>query len=46
MAELKSKGVYASSGTVDGKTVKNIVKGYSVEAEFVEKAAEEQTPFD
>ncbi len=46
MAELKSKGVYAPSGTVAGKTVKNIVKGYSIETEFVETAAGEKTPFD
>lgn len=26
--ELKSKGIFAASGTVDGKTVRNVVKGY------------------
>ena len=46
MAELKSKGLYAPSGTVEGKTVKNIVKGYSIETEFIEMAAGEKTPFD
>lgn len=31
IAELKNKGIYGSSGTVRGKTVKNIVKGYEEE---------------
>ena len=35
ISELKGKGLYATSGTVDGKTVKNIVKGYTVEPEFI-----------
>lgn len=26
--ELKSKGIFAASGTVNGKTVRNVVKGY------------------
>lgn len=45
-SELKSKGLFINSGTVDGKTVKNVVKGYSIELEFVEMAAGERTPFD
>ena len=45
-AELKSKGIFATSGTVAGKTVKNIVKGYVVEANFVEYDSKEQLPFD
>lgn len=28
--ELKNKGMFASSGTVGGKTVRNIVKGYEI----------------
>ena len=45
-AELKSKGIFATSGTVAGKTVKNIVKGYVAEAGFMEIDSKEQLPFD
>lgn len=45
-AELKSKGIFATSGTVAGKTVKNIVKGYVADAGFIEIDSKEQLPFD
>ena len=45
-AELKTKGLFANSGTVEGKTVKNIVKGYTVEADFIEYEGQEPLPFD
>lgn len=45
-AELKIKGVFANSGTVEGKTVKNIVKGYTLETDFVEYVGQEPLPFD
>lgn len=46
-AELKSKNIFASSGTVDGKTVKNIVKGYVIsDTEFQEIAGKTEIPFD
>ena len=45
-AELKSKGIFATSGTVEGKTVKNIVKGYVAETGFVEFDSKEPLPFD
>ncbi len=45
-AELKTKGLFANSGTVEGKTVKNIVKGYTVETDFVEYEGQETLPFD
>ena len=45
-AELKSKGIFATSGTVEGKTVKNIVKGYVTETESSTFNKEEQLPFD
>lgn len=45
-AELKTKGLFANSGTVEGKTVKNIVKGYMVETDFVEYEGQEPLPFD
>lgn len=45
-AELKTKGLFANSGTVDGKTVKNIVKGYTIETDFVECGEQEKLPFD
>lgn len=45
-SELKTKGLFATSGTVDGKTVKNIVKGYTIETDFVEISSSEPLPFD
>ena len=45
IAELKNKGIYGSSGTVRGKTVKNIVKGYEEETQFVECTEKEESPF-
>lgn len=45
-SELKTKGLFATSGTVDGKTVKNIVKGYTVETDFIEISSSEPLPFD
>lgn len=45
-SELKSKGIFATSGTVAGKTVKNIVKGYVADTNFVEYDSKEQLPFD
>jgi len=41
-SELKRKGVFASSGTVAGKTVRNVVKGY--ELAFLETDGD--TPFE
>ncbi len=41
--ELRVKGIFAASGTVNGKTVKNVVKGYQLaEDGFV--AVDENTP--
>lgn len=45
-SELKNKGIFATSGTVAGKTVKNIVKGYVTETESSTFNKEEQLPFD
>ena len=45
-AELKTKGLFAANGTVDGKTVRNIVKGYTVEPEFLEYDGKDPLPFD
>lgn len=45
-AELKTKGLFANSGTVEGKTVKNILKGYSIESTFCECDKQESLPFD
>ena len=45
-AELKTKGLFANSGTVEGKTVKNIVKGYTVETDFIQYDGQEPLPFD
>ena len=46
MAELKSKGIFASSGTVEGKTVKNIVRGYTIGCDFVDCDGRNKPPFD
>lgn len=45
-AELKTKGLFANSGTVAGRTVKNIVKGYTVEDDFIEYKGQEPLPFE
>lgn len=45
-SELKAKKIYSISGTVDGKTVKNIVKGYSIESKFAKIDSSETLPFD
>lgn len=45
-AELKSKGLFMNSGTVNGKTVRNIVKGYTIESDFEEIDESEPLPFD
>lgn len=45
ISEIKSKGLYATSGTVEGKTVKNIVKGYTAEQDFMEVNGQEPIPF-
>ncbi|MCM1325246.1 MAG: phage/plasmid primase, P4 family [Bacteroidales bacterium] len=45
-AELKTKGLFMNSGTVEGKTVRNIVKGYTVETDFVKYEGKEPLPFD
>lgn len=44
-SELKTKGLFATSGTVDGKTVKNIIKGYTAEEEFMELDEKNPVPF-
>lgn len=41
-AELKNKGLFIATGTIDGKTVKNVVKGY--ELGFIE--LDVPSPFD
>lgn len=43
-AEMKNKGLYKSSGTVNGKTCRNIVKGYVIAAE--ELFVPVENPFD
>ena len=45
ISESKSKGLYATSGTVEGKTVRNIVKGYTAESDFMEVNGQEPIPF-
>ncbi len=45
-AELKAKGLFMNSGTVEGKTVRNIVKGYTVETDFIQYDGQKPLPFD
>lgn len=45
-AELKTKGLFMNSGTVEGKTVKNIVRGYTIEENFIEVDSSEPLPFN
>lgn len=42
-SELKLKGIFATTGTVNGKTCKNVVKNYEID-EW--KDADSMTPFD
>lgn len=35
-AEMKSKGIFAAQGTVKGKTVRNVIVGYTLEEDFLE----------
>lgn len=45
-AEMKSKGLFMASGTVNGVTVRNVVKGYTIESDFIEINTAEKSPFD
>lgn len=44
-SELKGKRIFATSATVDGKTVKNAVIGYSIESDFTEITDQTVLPF-
>lgn len=45
-AELKTKGLFMNSGTVEGKTVRNIVRGYTIETDFIKFEGQETSLFD
>lgn len=45
-SELKTKGLFSISGTVDGKSARNIVKGYTIETGFMEFDGSLPLPFD
>ena len=45
-AELKTKGLFMSSGTVEGKSVRNIVRGYTIETDFAKIDDSQPLPFD
>ncbi|MFG6366864.1 MAG: DNA primase [Lachnospiraceae bacterium] len=45
-AELKTKGLFMNSGTVEGKTARNIVRGYTIETDFTDYDAKESLPFE
>lgn len=44
--ELKVKGIFAASGTVKGKTVRNIVRGYTLATEDFTSVDDENLPFE
>lgn len=45
--DVKSKNIYKTSGTVNGKTVRNIIRGYDFASEdFIEVDESEPLPFD
>ena len=45
--ELKTKGLFGASGTVNGKTVRNIVRGYIfVDEDFITVDENGPLPFD
>lgn len=45
-SELKTKGLFSISGTVEGKSARNIVKGYTIETGFMEVDGSLPLPFD
>lgn len=45
-AELKTKGLFMNSGTVEGKTVRNIVRGYTIETDFIKYEGQEPLLFN
>lgn len=45
--ELRTKGIFSAMGTINGKTVKNVIKGYVLaEEEFTEIDKNVRLPFD
>ncbi len=45
-AELKSKGIFAKTGTVGGRTFRNVVKDYMIAADEKFMPTDEPSPFD
>lgn len=45
-SELKTKGIFASSGTVSGKTIRNVLKGYSRDENFTQIENTTDIPFE
>ncbi|MBQ8983282.1 MAG: DNA primase [Lachnospiraceae bacterium] len=43
-SELKTKGVFATSGTVNGSTVRNIVLGYTIDSDFYKLSSKDELP--
>lgn len=42
---MKNKGLFATSGTVTGKTVKNVIKGYAIDTDFQTVNDDSEIPF-
>lgn len=45
-AEMKAKGLFMASGTVNGVTARNVIRGYTVEPDFMDMNSAEKSPFD
>ena len=45
--ELRTRNLFSASGTIDGKTVRNVIKGYVLaDEEFIEIGNSAKLPFD
>ena len=44
-SELKGKGILAPSGTISGRTVRNVIKGYAIAADEKFIPVNEPDPF-
>lgn len=46
ISDIKTKGIFKSSGTINGKTCKNIIHGYDFLIDFEDSYTDNETPFD
>lgn len=45
ISDIKAKGIFKNSGTINGKTAKNIIHGYDFLNEFEETTTDNEIPF-